>query len=202
MNYKKLLITTILVIIVLFGTMLVTSYAWYTFSKGSTSFNTSTYNEYIDINYETSQVINVTTALPIEDDQIETSASSNNFTVSIVNPNNTAEVLLSISLVNITIAKELQNIDFKYQLLRDGEIIKEGTGLDFTSDGSPEENNATYEMSKFEIASKEVIYSGENNDFTFRVWIRNNGSSQNDMQSKTFSASIEVNAVKVRNISE
>lgn len=187
MNYKKLLITIGIVIVVVFAFMMVTSYAWYTLSGGVTSFNTTTYNENISVTYESaSGAINVTNASPIEDDEIETKASANNFSVSVVGASDVAEVLLSLSLVNITIDSSLKDIDFKYQLLHNGTIIKEGTGLDFDS-------------TSFELASKEVISSNTMNNFIFRVWIRDNGLDQNAMENKTFSASIEVNAVKIRN---
>ena len=187
MNYKKLLLTISLVIILIFVLMMFTSYAWYTFSIESTAFDLNTYNEYIDINYQTSQHINVNNAIPIDDDMASTEASSNNFIVTVNNPDTVAEVLLSISLVNINIDNELKNAFFKYQLLHDGEIIKEGTGLDFTD-------------STFELTSKEVIYSSNSNSFIFRVWISENGLDQTEMENKTFQASIEVNAVKIRNI--
>ena len=168
--------------------MLFTSYAWYTFSGGSTVFNTNTYNEYIDVEYRNSKVINTTTALPIGDDEVDTKASSNNFYVDVVGASNIAEVLLSISLIDVSIDENLKDIDFKYQLLHNGTVIKEGTGLDF--DGS-----------SYELTNKEVVYSDTINEFSFRVWISDNGidGSQNDMENQSFSASIEVNAVKVRN---
>lgn len=188
MNYKKLLVTIVIVIVVVFAFMMVTSYAWYSFTGGQTEFNTTTYNEYINVTYESSGVINTTTALPISDSQIETNASANNFSVSVVGASDVAEVLLSISLVDISIDDNLKSVDFKYQLLHNGTVIKEGTGLDFDS-------------TSFELASKEVISSNTTNNFIFRLWISDNGisNSQNDMQGKTFSASIEVNAVKIRN---
>ena len=169
--------------------MLVTSYAYYTFSGATTAFNVNTYNEYINVSFESSEIINTTTALPISDDEVDTLASSNNFIVNVIGGSEVAEVLLSISLININIDDALKNVDFKYQLLHNGNIIKEGTGMDFDS-------------SSYELTSKEVIYSDSNNNFTFRVWISDNGLDQSDMENKVFSASIEVNAVRIRNTGE
>lgn len=186
MNYKKLLVIICIVLVVIFGFMLFTCYAWYTFSGGSTVFNTNTYNEYIDVEYRNSKVINTTTAIPIEDDEVDTKASSNYFYVDVVGASNIAEVLLSISLSDISIDDNLKSVDFKYQLLHNGVAVKEGTGLDFDS-------------TSFELTTKEVIYSDTVNEFVFRVWISDNGLDQTTMEEKTFSASIEINAVKVRN---
>ena len=72
---KKLLLTFILVIGIIFGFMMVTSYAYYAFENGSTVFDTTTYNEDINISYETSEYISVSNAIPIEDKYASSKAS-------------------------------------------------------------------------------------------------------------------------------
>ena len=180
--------------------MMAASYAWYTFSGGSTSFSTTTYNEYVDVSYEDNSYINIGNAIPILESEVDEKASYNNFSVSVVGED-VYEVLISISLVNISMAKELLSTDFKYQLLDGNTVIKEGTSLDFLGGTSLNSVGSTFTSNKYEILSAIKLDSTDTYDYAFRVWINDNGV-QNDLQNKTFTASIEVNAIKIRLVQE
>ena len=160
----------------------------------------TTYNEYVDVSYEDNSYINISNAIPIEDSEIDEQANYNNFSVSIVGED-VYEVLISMSLVNISIDKELLSADFKYQLLNGNTVIKEGTSLDFLGSTSLSSVGSTYTKDKYEIVSAIRLDSTNTYDYSFRVWISDNGV-QNDLQNKSFSASIEVNAIKIRLVQE
>ncbi len=186
MNFKKLLLIITISIILVFSLMMLTSYAYYTFSGGSTSFNKTTYNQTININYTTNKFINVTNAIPIKDSEASSKAANNSFSVSITQPNTTAEVLLDINLSNISIDDALKNEYFRYQFLYNNSVIKEGTALDIVG-------------SNLNLTNTLSITSAQTNNFVFRIWISDSDVSQNSMLNKTFTGSIEVNAVKIRN---
>ena len=109
-------------------------------------------------------------------------------------------ILCSISF-NIFYFFPYQKTDFKYQLLDGNTVIKEGTSLDFLGGTSLNSVGSTFTSNKYEILSAIKLDSTDTYDYAFRVWINDNGV-QNDLQNKTFTASIEVNAIKIRLVQE
>ena len=70
MKYKKLLFTILVIILVMLTLMLATSYAWYSFNTGSTTFNAVTNNSDVSIDFVKGDYINNNAAIPIS--RIET----------------------------------------------------------------------------------------------------------------------------------
>ena len=54
----------------MFALMLASSYAWYSFTKGSTTFDVVTNNEDINVTYTTGMYIDTKTAVPIKKEEI------------------------------------------------------------------------------------------------------------------------------------
>ena len=79
MKFNKILLIILVFIICMFAIMLTTSYAWYSFSSGNTSFDVATNNDDIKVTYKTGMYINTTTAIPITNDEIISKADKNNF---------------------------------------------------------------------------------------------------------------------------
>ena len=71
MKFKKTLFVILVFIICMFAIMLSSSYAWYSFTNGSTTFDVVTNNNDIEVIYHTGMYINTTSALPISETQIE-----------------------------------------------------------------------------------------------------------------------------------
>ena len=71
MKYKKLLFTILVIILVMLTLMLATSYAWYSFSAGSTTFNAVTSDKDVDVRFIKGEYINNTLAVPISNNEID-----------------------------------------------------------------------------------------------------------------------------------
>jgi len=175
-----LIITGITIAIVILS--LTTSYAWYTFSGGATDFESITSDVDLNVIYAQSQIITTTTSIPINDKDIDKYADSNIFTVSSPTDLYDYQILLTISLTNIKIDDELITEDFKYQLLQDDQVIKSGTGKDFT-------NNT--------LVLKDNIEINPVKTYTFKlvIWLSDTGLNQNDLMNKTFQATIQTDSV-------
>jgi hypothetical protein len=170
------------IIITIFLISLSTSYAWYTYSGGTTDFNSVLTDADLNIIYAQSSLITTTTSLPINDNEREKYAEANIFTVSAPKDLYDYQVILTISLINIQIDKELKSKDFKYELLQNGEIISSGTGLDFQEDTKILKDNIQIDPTK--------TYT-----YSLRIWLSETGTSQNELMNKTFKAQIQVNSI-------
>jgi hypothetical protein len=184
MEFKKFLGVISIFIVVMFVLMLVSSYAWYSFSNGNTVFKTETLNDEIEVNYSTGRYINISNGVPINCDDIDDSddVGRNSFSIDIKGKSNMRDVMVAVDLVDISIDKELVNDNFKYELLYDNYIIEKGSFKDFKGDS-------------LEIASSVLLSGSTNNDFELRVYILDNDESQNEMMNKAFKGKISVNVV-------
>ena len=181
MNLKKLLIVLTIVISVLVISLMGISYAWYSLSNSSTSFNTTTGGNDISIVYSQSEYINMTTGIPISDSDVSTKAGISRFTVTPGNNLNGYSVFISIELSQISIDQELKTSDFKIQLLENGSPIFNCTGLDLIG-GS--------------LVMKQLSNITVGNTYTYelRVWINDSGVSQNELMGKHFSGKIKISS--------
>ena len=163
--------------------MLSSSYAWYSFTNGSTTFDVVTNNNDIEVIYHTGMYINTTSALPISETQIEEYSEKNKFSIDLNNKDLVNKLLVDISLIDVEIDEELQSSNFKYDLLYNGITISSGS---FTGAVSNEE---------FEIANNVILETVNKNDFELRLYILDNDEDQNNLMNKTFKGTISVNVV-------
>ena len=77
MRLKKLLLVMLIIIVFMFSLMLTTSYAWYSFERGSTIFDAETEVEDIFVSYQDGEYINTDIAVPVVGDMVDKYSSKN-----------------------------------------------------------------------------------------------------------------------------
>lgn len=197
MEFRKLIFTLAITATVIFVCMFGGTYAYYTLDEG-TSLNVTTGNidTGVAVIFTQNQYINMKTGVPIDAADVANYASKSEF---VLNPDNNMlsgyDVVIDISLIDISIANELKVSDFKYDLIcsngTTSTTLTNGirTGTDFTSAvlsedilhlGTLSTQNSTLDVTK---------------DYTcnFRVWLQNTTASQNSLMGKSFSGLIKVN---------
>lgn len=194
MKFKKFIFVLVIASIVVVSLMWGGSYAYY-ISSGGTNFNVTTGN--VDTNltvvFNQSEYMSMKTGVPIEPSLVDNYASKSVFTLL---PNsdllNGYDVAVNVSLVDIKIDDALKVNDFKYKLTcnngSSNTVISSGTGTNFTSDvlankvlplGSLSTTDNSFDVSKSYTC-------------TFRVWVEESGSSQNELMNKSFSGLVKV----------
>lgn len=184
MDFKKFLGVISVFVVFMFVLMLVSSYAWYSFSNGNTFFNTETLNDVIDIDYNTGRYININDGIPVLCDDIDDSnnVGRNSFSININGKSNTRDVMVAIELVDISIDKDLLSQDFRYELLYNNHVVSNGNFKDFKGD-------------TLIIVDNLLLNGTRKNDFELRVYILDSDKDQNDMMNKMFKGTISVNVV-------
>lgn len=185
MELKKTFVVFLAYIAFVFVLMLTTSYAWYSFSNGSTTFEAVTGDRDRDIvvMYDSGSHINTTTAIPINSSDssvFPSDADRTTFTVEVTNFANNDQTVVAIKLQNITIDTALKSTYFKYSLLYNGSEVANGNFSNVSSGN--------------ELVLKDnlTITKSSINNFELRLWIEDNGGDQSSMQNKTFEGTVAV----------
>lgn len=181
MSYKKLLIIILIVIGAMFALMLTTSFAWYSYENASTSFDISTHDDEVLVTYSESSEISTFAAVPLRLADVDEYSDKTNFTVSVSENALDEEIIVSVSLVDITIDPSLQNSSFKIDLFHQGTIIASVGGDQITG--------------TTKLLGNTVLDNEVDNNFELRVYILDNNGDQSDMMDKTFQAKIKVDVV-------
>ena len=182
MDFKKTLLVILTFVTCMFALMLVSSYAWYSYTNGSTTFDVVTNNEDINVTYQTGMYIDTKTALPITKDQIDDYSEKNKFSINLNSEDLVGKLLVDISLVNIEIDELLKNDNFKYELLYNGTSVNTG-------------NFSNIEENKINLGTNIILDSINNNDFELRIYILDDDTDQNILMNKTFKGTISVNTI-------
>ncbi|MEE3343331.1 MAG: hypothetical protein VZS44_04490 [Bacilli bacterium] len=182
MDFKKTLLVILTFITCMFALMLASSYAWYSYTNGSTTFDVVTNNEDINVTYTTGMYIDTQTALPIAKEEIDDYSEKNKFSIDLNSEDLIGKILVDISLVNIAIDDSLKNENFKYDLLYNGTSVNTG-------------NFATLEENTIQLGTNISLDTISNNDFELRLYILDDGTDQNNLMNKTFQGTIAVNAI-------
>ncbi|MBR3162419.1 MAG: hypothetical protein IKF19_06795 [Bacilli bacterium] len=182
MDFKKTLLVILTFVTCMFALMLVSSYAWYSYVNGSTTFDVVTNNEDINVTYTTGMYIDTKTALPITKEEIDEYSEKNKFSIDLNSEDLVGKILVDISLINISIDDVLKNSNFKYDLLYNGTTINTG-------------NFANFEDNKLALGTNIILDNVSNNDFELRIYILDDESNQNNLMNKTFKGTISVNAI-------
>lgn len=182
MKFNKILLIILVFIICMFAIMLTTSYAWYSFSSGNTSFDVATNNDDIKVTYKTGMYINTTTAIPITNDEVISKADKNNFGIDLSKEELVGRVLVSVSLVDLEIDKNLKDSSFKYDLVYNDSVVSSG-------------NFSKADKNEFMLADSITLESLNNNNFELRLYVLDNGENQNSLMNKKFKGTIAVNVV-------
>ena len=182
MKYKKLLFVIIIIIGVMFSLMLATSYAWYSFSAGSTTFNAVTSDKDVDVRFIKGEYINNTLAVPISNSEIDQYSDKHQFIVRTKNNKENNQILLKISLVDID--TNLNDKSFYVELYYQGEKVSTVTGNQLSVNGE-----------KTKLLKTVELEDDVDNNFEVRVYLLDNGSEQNTLMNKNFSAKIQTEVV-------
>ena len=183
MRLKKLLFVITIIVITMLSLMLATSYAWYSFENGSTTFDAVTNNDSIIVSYQTGEYINTDIAVPISSSEIDKYSSKTNFNVRINDNVKDNDVKVEVKLTDVNIAYELKNSSFYVDLFYQGTKVRTVTG-DYINSGVDV------------TLGSMVLNNNVDNLFEVRVYILSDGNTyQNDMMNKTFSAKIKVDVV-------
>ncbi len=178
-----------IVVISVFGLMLTTSYAWYSYENASTKFDVVTANDEVEIIWQKGEYINTEVAIPIKSSEIDRYSDKYDFNIRVKQKIIGNEMVARISLVDVVIDDELKKID---SLLGDSPFR-----VDFFYQGRLVGNSisgANILSSSFEIG--DVVLSDDiDNQFEFRVYLLDNGEDQSYLMNKKFQAKIEVNIV-------
>lgn len=166
----------------MFSLMLATSYAWYSFSAGSTTFNAVTSDKDVDVRFIKGEYINNTLAVPISNSEIDQYSDKHQFIVRTKNNKENNQILLKISLVDID--TNLNDKSFYVELYYQGEKVSTVTGNQLSVNGE-----------KTKLLKTVELEDDVDNNFEVRVYLLDNGSEQNTLMKKNFSAKIQTEVV-------
>lgn len=188
MNYKRMLLIITVFIVIMFILMMTSSYAWYAFTMPSTSFDTFTTLDLLQISRETTSTISLSDGLPTEtyslnDSQDLSPYGINEFTIDLKDKSIKEQILIKISLIDVEIDEELKNESFVYQLYYNDEQIATGN---FSNAKTGEE---------FIIHEGVPLTSANNNQFQLVIYIEENNEDQSAMMNKTFMGTVSINVV-------
>ncbi len=181
MKYKKLLFVIIIIIGVMFSLMLATSYAWYSFSAGSTTFNAVTSDKDVDVRFIKGEYINNILAVPISNSEIDQYSDKHQFIVRTKNNKENNQILLKISLVDID--TNLNDKSFYVELYYQGEKVSTVTGNQLSVNGE-----------KTKLLKTVELEDDVDNNFEVRVYLLDSGD-QSKLMGLHFSAKIQTEVV-------
>ena len=185
MTLKKNIIVLSITIAVFIGILFGSSYAWYAYNNAESRIGGSTIKEVPTVIFAQTEYLASTITMPINDDDRYNYASKNSFTITIGEDLKKYETAIEISLKDINMSNELKNSNYKYELLQDGILVSNGN---FSSI-----NNSTslkiMPMTKLvnDIFPRTYTYE-------LYVWLSDDGTDQNYLMNKNFSAKINVNS--------
>ncbi len=177
MDKKKIVrnVVIISIIVVIIG-ILIFSYAMF-FNTSNSDNSTKLGN--LDVEYIDGEEVTVDNLLPINNDEVEEKASVFNFSVE--NKGN-SYAYYDIKLVDIDLPTALTDLNFKWRLMKDNEIINEGNFLEI-------QNTKYYLKRSIGIDSKDT------NNYKLQIWIENsNDIDQNYILNRNGSFKIQIEA--------
>ena len=184
MKYKKLLFTMLVIILVMLTLMLATSYAWYSFSNGATTFDAVTNDKDVDIEFIKGDYINNNASIPISSSEVDEYSDKHQFIVKTMNNPKDNDILLNVSLVDISIDNPLRVSEFKVELYYQGSLVSTVTGNQLAISGATTKLLGTV-----------TLNNSTDNIFEVRVYLLDNGNDQSSLMNLNFSAKIQTEVV-------
>lgn len=185
MEIKKMIIVLSITISIIFGIMLGISYGWYAYSNAETSVKGSTIKEAPTIIFTQNEYISSNINMPIYDIDRYIYANKNSFSITLGKNLKDYNTAIEISLEDIAISNELKIPNYKYELLQNGKTIANG-------DFSTIEN-----QNKLVIVPMTMLDANsypETYRYELFVWLSDDGTNQNNLMNKEFSAKININS--------
>lgn len=179
----------LVVVVSVFGLMLTTSYAWYSYESTSTKFDVVTADEDIDIVFQKGDFINTESAIPLKASEIDRYSDKYDFNIKIKKYVEDNEMVARISLVDIVMDEELRKVDdvlgdspFKVELFYQGGVVGSSiSGKDIV--------DTVYEFGDV------VLSNSIDNQFELRVYLVDNNDKQAYLMDKKFQGKINVNVI-------
>ena len=170
---------------IMFGVLLGISYGWYAYSNAESKINATTSEDIPTVVFAQTEHIGSTQIMPIYDEDRYKYANKNSFTITFGENLSKYETGLEMFLNNIEIDEELKIANYKYELLQNKQTISKGT---FNNLG----DSTTIELMPMTImdpSSYPYTYSYE-----LYIWLSEDGTEQNHLMNKKFSAKIKINS--------
>ena len=185
MEFRKtilvLTITIVFITVIMFGV----SYGWYAYSNAASNVTGSTIKETPTVIFNQTEYISSTKTMPIYDEDRYTYATKNSFNLTMNENLKGYEIGVEISLINIAIAEELKIPNYKYELLQDNVVVSSGN---FSTLGTSTTLNIL-PMTIIEPSNYPQTYNYE-----LYIWLKEDGTNQNNLMNKGFSAKINVSS--------
>ena len=171
---KENKVKTILIIVPILVIILGFSYAFF-FTNVFGNSKTLTYGT-LSINYTDGEKLNFYNSIPMKENQVDQFATKKEFSVT-----NTGNVdgYLEISLSSISIPTELKNANFRWTLYNEDTQIATGNFSEVTDN-------------KLKLKNNLPLKKSTTSNYSIALWIYDDGSNQNTMLNKTFTAGITV----------
>jgi len=185
MEFKKLLLVISITIIIMMWFMFGISYGWYAYQNAETNIESTTLKDIPTVIFTQTEYIYATQTMPIEDTDRYNYAYKNSFSVSLGENLKNYETGIEISLKDIYMAEELKNDNYKYELVEDGKTISSGN---FTNI-----ENETVLLLKPMTLLQPSKYP-QSYIYELYIWLSDDGTNQNALMNKSFSAKINVNS--------
>ncbi len=185
MEFKKIMvilgITAIVSISLLFGA----SYAWYAYSNAESNIEGKTKTTAPTVIFAQTEYLQSRETMPIDDNDRYNYGSNNSFTITLGEDLVDYQTGIEVSLKNIAMANELKIENYKYELLQNGVTVASGN---FGSIGSAKEMI----LMPMTVLNP-ISYPGTYN-YELYIWLSDDGTDQNALMNKFFSAKINVNS--------
>ncbi len=185
MEFKKLVIVLSITLSMVVAMMFGVSYGWYAYANAETKVTATTAKNAPTVMFKQTEYINAVKMMPILDEDRYKYANKNSFTVTVGENLSKYQVGVEISLKDIKMSEELKIANYKYELLQDGEVVKKGN-FDITG-----------EIGTLPLMPMTVLKPQEypkTYTYEFYVWLSDDGTNQNYLMNKGFSAKININS--------
>lgn len=188
MEFKKFLMIIAALSVVILVSLLGVSYAWYVASDVTSKIGIKTSGvDKIKTDFAVSEYIKNNVGVPILDSEASSKADKNIFSV-VAREDMALNAKYTIYLDEISIDDKLKTDVFKWQLLKSGVSVGSGN---FKNLGT---------NTKLNLYTTNLTLNASSPDsYELRVWLSDDGSNQNDLMGRKFSARIKVDVYLVNN---
>lgn len=184
MNFKKLVLMLSITLGIIFSLMLGSSYAWYAYSNAESTLFGNASEEKPTVIFAQDDSVVFRTNTPIKDEDRYSYANITSFNITfgenLINYDNS----ISIMLEDIMIDGELINNNFKYELLENGISVANGSFSEYS-------NGGVFTIMPPKIINEEIY--PKTYIYDLFIWLSDDGTSQNELMGKKFSAKVKVN---------
>lgn len=174
---KYMYIGVFILLVSLIGSM--GTYAWFTWSSTNNTSVTLAIGKLADVTFTTGPDIKVDNLSPVYN---YTDGASTTFTIENRDTKDTLIYTVKLNIINIDY--ELQDKTFKYTLLENNKVVKEGTFEKAQSDSSLTLNTS--------VLTKATSYRNVTSNYKLYFWIDGNEENNPNMMNKSLTGKIDV----------